>query len=84
LKYRVVVTNPFDRGMRRLMPRDRERARKLVDEIQADPYAFKELGGKLKGLRSARFGDYRIVFTVDEKQRAIVLASVRPRERAYA
>ena len=83
MKYRIIVTNPFDKGMRRLMPRDRERARQLIEKIQAEPYTFKELSGNLRGLRSARFGNYRIVYTVDEKRKAIVLASIRPRERAY-
>jgi len=65
------------------MPNNRQRARQLIMEIQAKPYAFKELGGKLKGLRSARFGDYRIIFSINERQKAVVLLSVRLRERAY-
>lgn len=83
MRYRLIITNPFDRGMRKLMPDDRDRARQLIKEIQTEPYGFKELGGRLKGLRSARFGNYRIVYSIDERQRAVILASVRPRERAY-
>ena len=83
MKYRIVVTNTFDRGMRRLMPSDRERASHLIKKIQAEPHTFKELSGKLKGLRSARFGYYRIVYAIDEKQKAVILASIRPRETAY-
>lgn len=83
MKYRVIITNPFDRGMRRLMPSDRERAQQLIKEIQTEPYTFKELSGKLKGLRSARFGNHRIIYAIDEKQKAVVLSSIRPRERAY-
>jgi len=62
---------------------NRQRARQLIKEIQANPYAFKELGGKLRGLRSARFGDYRIIFAIDERQKVVILFSVRPRERVY-
>lgn len=65
------------------MPSDRERARQLIRKIQTEPYASKELSGRLQGLRSARFGDYRIIYAIDEKQKAVVLASIRPRERAY-
>ncbi len=65
------------------MPDNRERARRLIKEIQANPYAFKELSGKLRGLRSARFGDYRIIFAINERQKTVILFSVRPRERAY-
>jgi len=66
-----------------LMSNDRERAQQLIKEIQTEPYAFKELSGKLKGLRSARYGNYRIVYAVDEEQKAVILASIRPREKAY-
>ncbi|MCP8321987.1 MAG: type II toxin-antitoxin system RelE/ParE family toxin [archaeon] len=83
MKYRIIITNTFDRGMRRLMLTNRQRARQLIKEIQANPYAFKELGGKLRGLRSARFGDYRIIFAIDERQKVVILFSVRPRERVY-
>jgi len=62
---------------------NRQRARQLIKEIQVNPYAFKELGGKLRGLRSARFGDYRIIFAIDERQKVVILFSVRPRERVY-
>jgi len=83
MKYRLIVTNNFDKRMRRLSKEHREKARVALKKIQGSPYENKELGGRLKGLRRARFGDCRIIYAIDEKRKAIVLISIGPRERVY-
>ena len=82
MKYRIIVINPFDRGIRKLMVSDRDGDHPLIKEMRRAPPTFKELSDKLRGLRSARFGNYRTVCAVDEKQKSVILASIRPRERA--
>lgn len=49
-------------------------------DIQSDPFRYKELVGRLEGLRSARFGDYRLLFGVDSRENVVVLIGVEPRE----
>jgi len=83
MRYKLVITHNFDRGMRRLNHVTREKARAALKTIQEKPYENKELIGRLKGLRSARIGDYRIIYAINEMNKTVVLISVGPRERIY-
>lgn len=83
MKYRIRVTNTFERQLRRLAQRDRQRVWKLIGEAQESPYLFKTLTGQLSGARSARVGGMRLIYTVDENQKLVVLLYVGHRERVY-
>jgi len=83
MKYSIRTTNTFERSMRRLREDARYRVWERIVEIQSNPYAYKELGGQLKGLRVARVGDYRITYAIDERQKRVIMVAIRPRERAY-
>lgn len=69
--------------MKRLSSVDLEKARSTVEEIASDPYTFKELRGKFRSLRSARFGGHRIIYTINAGRTEIVLLAVEPRGSAY-
>lgn len=69
--------------MRRLSSADFRRTRQVLNEVSSDPYSFKELWGKFRGLRSARFGDHRIIYTMLEPKKQVVLLAVEPRGSAY-
>lgn len=58
-------------------------ARSVIEEMVRDPYSFKQLGGKYKEVRSARFGDHRIIYVIREEHKEIVLLAVEPRSGAY-
>lgn len=76
-------TANFERGLKRLSTIDLDRARTTLEEIAEDPYSFKELRGRFRDLRSARFGGHRIIYTVNENLKEIVLLAVEPRGSAY-
>lgn len=69
--------------MKKLAQRDRERVLKLIAEVQDAPYSYKPLGGQLSSARSARAGDLRLIYAVDESQKLIVLLQAGHRERIY-
>lgn len=69
--------------MKRLSSINLERARVTLEEIARNPYSFKELGGRFRNLRSARFGDHRIIYTLNEDRREVILLAVEPRGSAY-
>jgi mRNA-degrading endonuclease RelE of RelBE toxin-antitoxin system len=69
--------------MRRLSSADFRRSKQALIEIANDPYSFKELWGRFRGLRSARFGDHRIIYTIMESKKQVVLLAVEPRASAY-
>jgi len=83
LSYAPVSTANFERGMRQLSSVDFRRSKQILNEIVEDPYSFKELWGRFRGLRSARFGDHRIIYTVVESKKQIILLAVEPRSSAY-
>ena len=83
MSYALVSTSNFERGMRRLSSTDFGRSKQLLVQIAADPYSSKELWGKFRGLRSARFGDHRVIYTIVESKRQVVLLAVEPRGSAY-
>jgi len=47
------------------------------------PRLGRPLRGELTGLHSARVGPYRVVYRIDEEQRAIVIARVEHRGDVY-
>jgi mRNA-degrading endonuclease RelE of RelBE toxin-antitoxin system len=83
LTWTLVSTANFERGLRRLSLRDLERARGTLEDIASDPYSFKELKGRFKSLRSARFGGHRIIYTIIANRKEVVLLAVEPRGSAY-
>lgn len=83
MSYALVSTSNFERGMRRLSPADLKRSRQTLNGIASDPYTFKELWGRFRGLRSARFGDHRIVYAIVEAKKQIILLAVEPRGSVY-
>jgi mRNA-degrading endonuclease RelE of RelBE toxin-antitoxin system len=83
MTYVLVATTRFDKDIRHLMPKDQKTAFSVIAEVSDDPYLFKLLGGSLQGLRSARFGAFRIIYRIDEPTKRIFLITVKARERVY-
>jgi mRNA-degrading endonuclease RelE of RelBE toxin-antitoxin system len=69
--------------MRRLSSSDFKRNKQTLIDIAADSYSFKELKGKFHGPRSARFGGHRIIYTVLEAEKQVVLLAAEPRGSVY-
>jgi mRNA-degrading endonuclease RelE of RelBE toxin-antitoxin system len=83
LKYRLRVTNTFEKQLKKLAPKGRGRVWRLIGEVQMTPYLYKSLSGQLSSARSARSGDIRLIYTVDENQKFVILLYVGHRERVY-
>jgi addiction module RelE/StbE family toxin len=83
LTYSVRVANSFQRDLRKLTHQDRDRVWKALEEISESPYSNKPLSGQLFGTRSARIGDLRILYIIEEGERRIILLHVGHRERVY-
>lgn len=85
MTYQVAWTGPARRDMARLPPRIAAVILTYVDERLSDnpPRHSKPLQGGLEGLRSARSGDYRVLFRLDEASRQIFIQRVDHRAHAY-
>ena len=83
MTYNVAVANRFRKDERRLDKRTRDRMYVVIAQLAQDPHSYKELKGQLKDLRSARFGDFRVIYRINEKQKIVELIAVGHRGSVY-
>jgi mRNA interferase RelE/StbE len=85
VKYLVELTSEAERDLNRLDRTAERRIRERLKELAPDPYSPR-LSKPLKmfpGTRSARVGDWRILYEIAEPERLIRITAVRPRRVAY-
>ena len=84
MSYRVRIARQAETYLRRLDEPTQRRVLERLDQIAADPYGqhAKALTGPAK-LRSARVGDYRIVFAVDDTDQVVEVRLIGPRGQIY-
>ena len=51
--------------------------------LETDPYVGKPLRGNLAGKWSIRSGDYRVIYTVSENEKIVLLYDTRHRKKVY-
>ena len=72
------------RAVKRLDPAVRRRLLAALQKLREDPERGKPLLLTLKGLRSLRTGDYRIVYRIIESRVEILVVAVGHRRDVYA
>ena len=85
MTYSVAWSSPARRDMARLPPKIASVILTFVDERLADnPQRHsKALQGELEQLRSARSGDYRVLFRTDQKEQRLLVVRVDHRAHVY-
>jgi len=83
MTHALVSTSNFLRGLKRLSRDDQLRARETLKAIVQEPYSFKQLRGRYQDLRSARFGNHGILYSIKEDEKEIVLFALEPRSQVY-
>jgi mRNA interferase RelE/StbE len=81
--YSLVLSRRFDSDFSKLDKGVRDRVVEKLREISGDPRVGKPLRGKLRGLYSARAGDYRIVYQIFDEKRVVAAVMVGHRKVAY-
>jgi mRNA interferase RelE/StbE len=81
--YKLEVTPRFDSEFLKLPMSIRLRISTKIDELETTPYSNKALHGDMTGLFSLRVGDYRVIYSVNEVVKRILLLSVKHRKHAY-
>jgi mRNA interferase RelE/StbE len=85
VKYIVELTAEAERDLNRLDRTSERRIRERLKELAPDPYSPR-LSKSLKmfpGTRTARVGDWRILYEIEEQGKLIRVTAVRPRRAAY-
>lgn len=83
---RVLLTREAKTHFDSLPPRFRDAVDNALTAIESDPEgAGKPLLGRLRGLWSARVGNYRILYTIEGGRRSprVVVRAIRHRAVAY-
>ncbi len=71
------------RSIRQLDPQVRRRVRAAIGRLAEDPERGKPLQMTLRGLRSWRTGDFRIVYRIFESRIEVVIVAVGHRREVY-
>jgi mRNA interferase RelE/StbE len=84
LPYRIEVAKQARNYIEKLDKPSKERFRIRLDEISQDPWGeSKQLVNINPPARSCRVGNWRIVFSIDDENRVIIIAKVMPRGQVY-
>jgi mRNA interferase RelE/StbE len=81
--YKVRLSNKSAKQLESF-PRDlQERVMNALFKIRESPKAGKPLKWRFKGDWSFRVGNYRIVYTIDEKEKIVWIIHIKHRRKAY-
>lgn len=83
MKYNLLLSHKFDRDFSRLEKALQGRVVEGLRELIENPHVGKQLKGKLKGLRSWRVGEYRILYQIQEEKLLVFAISVSHRKHVY-
>lgn len=83
MSYEVQMSPGAERGLSRISPRNRARVIARVDNLSDNPRppGIKKLTNWAD--YSLRVGDYRVLFFVDDRNRTVLISSIRHRREAY-
>lgn len=83
MTWAVSYTVTAQGAIRKLDPGTRNRVRAAVEELAGDPLRGKPLGFTLKGLRSWRTSDWRIIYRAEAEKVVVVIVTVGHRRDVY-
>lgn len=83
MTWTIRYTASAARSIRQLDPLVRRRVHAAIDRLAEDPERGKPLQMTLRGLRSWRTGDFRIVYRIFEDRIEVVIVAVGHRREVY-
>jgi mRNA interferase RelE/StbE len=85
MSYTILIERQAQKVIKTLDKQTVQRIHERIKELSVTPYNHRISGVVTmeKGRHKFRVGDWRIIFKIDEKDKAIFIVAVRPRRRAY-
>ncbi|HJH26673.1 MAG TPA: type II toxin-antitoxin system mRNA interferase toxin, RelE/StbE family [Methanophagales archaeon] len=83
-EYEITLASSTEREIQALPKSVQRRVEKMIDSLRINPRPRGTI--KLKGregIYRIRVGDYRIIYTINDKKRLVDVSYVRHRSRAY-
>ena len=84
MTWMLPYTSSAARSIQKLDPQVRARVRRALERLRIDPLRGKPLQLTLRGLRSWRTGDFRIVYRVVQQRIEIIVIAMGHRRDVYA
>ena len=83
MTWEVLYTHTAKAAIRKLDPGTRNKVRAAVEDLAKEPLQGKPLGFTLKGLRSWRTGDWRIIYEAEAERVVVVVVTIGHRRDVY-
>lgn len=83
MPYKSIFTRSFTKEFDKLPKNIKGKILEALEKTTETPYAGTKLRGKLEGLWRWRVGKYRIIYLIDEKEKAVVFADIGLRKSIY-
>jgi mRNA interferase RelE/StbE len=83
LPYKAIFVRGFTKEFDKLPKNAEERVLETLEKAAETSYAGTKLRGKLEGLWRWRIGKYRVIYLIDEKEKAVVFLDVGLRKAIY-
>lgn len=84
MNWTIRFTPSAAKAIRKLDPEIRRRVRRALELLTEEPERGKPLQLTLKGLRSWRTGDFRIVYRIVERRIEVIVIAVGHRRDVYS
>jgi mRNA interferase RelE/StbE len=81
--YTVRLSRQAEKFYKKLEKNVKARVREALLILENQPYAGKQLHGKLKNNYSTRVGKSRIIYMVSEKDKTVYIIAIGPRKTIY-
>ncbi len=79
----VILSKEAQKNYNHLPKVQQIKIKKKITALQENPYLGKKLEGELAGDRSLRAWPYRIIYSIDRKQKKVFVFSILHRQGAY-
>lgn len=81
--YQVQLTETVGKLLSRFHPELKKQTKTALKKIGQNPYLGKELQEELEGYMSFRFKRYRVIYTIEEKEKKAIVHLVWHRKDVY-
>jgi YafQ family addiction module toxin component len=84
--YIIETREHVDRTFRKLArrnPLQMKAIEKKIGEILEDPHRFKPMHFPLAGMRRVHFGNFALLFSIDEERKTVVMEDYEHHDRVY-
>lgn len=83
MNWKIEYNKEAVRNLEKIPTSDRNKLFKGIEALKENPDSGKQLVGPLKGLRSLRIGNYRIIYKKDLQVITIIILAVGHRKNIY-